>query len=90
MKTIQNVMDIKIEDLEFPVRCSNCMKNMGIKTLSELTSHSKAQFEKVRNMGKKSLDFIDEKLASLELTYSMDDRAWLSWGLKHIELIKSL
>ncbi len=90
MQTIKNVMDMNIEDMEFPVRCNNCMKNLGIKTLSQLTKHSKTQIEKSRNMGKKSIEIIDQKLASMGLFYEMDERAWLAWGLRHIELIKSL
>lgn len=90
MKTIKEVMDINVADFEFSVRCTNCMKKMGIKTLADLTKHSQEEIAKMRNMGRKSLEEIDNKLAELELYYKMDDRAWLQWGLQHIELIKAL
>ena len=90
MKTIKEVMDINVADFEFSVRCTNCMKKMGIKTLADLTKHSQEEIAKMRNMGRKSLEEIDNKLAELELYYKMDDRAWLQWGLQHIELIKVL
>lgn len=90
MKTIKEVMDINVADFEFSVRCTNCMKNMGIQTLADLTKHSQEEIARMRNMGRKSLEEIDNKLAELELSYKMDDRAWLQWGLQHIELIKGL
>lgn len=90
MKTIRNVMDINVGDFEFSVRCTNCMKNMGIQTLADLTRHSQEEIAKMRNMGKKSIEEINNKLADMELGYRMDDRAWLQWGLRHIDLIKAL
>lgn len=83
-------MNINIVDLEFSVRCTNCMKNMGIKTLADLTKQSQEEIAKTRNMGQKSLEEINNKLAEMGLSYQMNDRAWLQWGLKHIELIKSI
>lgn len=90
MKTIKEVMDINVVDFEFSVRCTNCMNRMGIKTLADLTKHSQEEISKMRNMGRKSLEEIDNKLAEMGLTYQMNDRAWLQWGLQHIELIKAL
>jgi len=63
---------------------------MGIKTLAELTSHSEEEISKMRNMGKKSLEEINKKLADLELSYKMDERSWALWGINHIQLIKAL
>ncbi len=90
MQTIKEVMNINIVDLEFSVRCTNCMKNMGIKTLADLTKQSQEEIAKTRNMGQKSLEEINNKLAEMGLSYQMNDRAWLQWGLQHIELIKSI
>lgn len=90
MRTIKNVMDIKVADFEFSVRSTNCMKNMGIETLADLTSHSQAEIAKMRNVGKKSIEEINSKLTRMGLTYDMDDKAWLQWGLHHIDLIKAL
>lgn len=90
MKTIKNVMDIKIADFEFSVRCSNCMRNMKIETLSDLTRHSQDELMKMRNMGNKSIQEITGKLSAMGLWFGMSDRDWVQWGLEHIELIKRL
>lgn len=90
MKTIKEVMDISVADFDFSVRCTNCMNRMGIKTLADLTKHSQEEIAKMRNMGRKSLEEINIKLAEMGLTYHMDNKAWLQWGLRHIELIKAL
>ena len=47
MKTIREVMDMPIENLEISVRCMNCLKNMNIKTLSQLTAKKEEDFYKV-------------------------------------------
>ena len=90
MKTIKEVMDIKVTDFEFSVRCTNCLRNMGIKTLADLTKHSQEEILKIRNFGQRSLKEVDNKLAEMELTYQMNNLDWLKWGLQHIELIKAL
>ena len=43
----------------------------------------------MRNIGKKSIDEIDGKLAEIGLWCQMTDRDWVNWGLAHIEWIKS-
>lgn len=90
MKTIRDVMNIRVNDFEFSVRCSNCMKRMGIDTLSQLTSISEKNLSNVKNMGKKSIDEISNKLNSLDLYYGMTDRDWARWGLSHLDLVKAL
>lgn len=90
MKTIKEVMDINVTDFEFSVRCINCLRNMGIKTLADLTKHSQEEILKIRNFGQRSLKEVDNKLAEMELTYEMNNLDWLKWGLQHIELIKAL
>ena len=54
MRTIRDVMNMDVRDLEFSVRCSNCMARMNIKKLSELTTMAKDDISKMRNIGKKS------------------------------------
>lgn len=90
MKTINEVMKSKIENLELSVRSSNCMKKAGINTLEDLTKIDIEQLKKIKNFGTKSFEEIKQKLATLELTFNMDDRAWATWGLAHLELIKNL
>lgn len=90
MRTIKEVMEMKISELDLSVRCMNCMSRMNIQTLGELTKKSEEDIAKMRNVGKKSLDELSGKLADMELCYDMTDMDWLAWGLHHIEFIKSL
>ena len=89
MRTIREVMNMDVRDLEFSVRCSNCMARMNIKKLSELTAMSKDEISKMRNIGKKSIDEMDGKLAEIGLWWQMTDLDWDSWGMRHIEWIKT-
>ncbi len=82
-------MDSKIDDYEFSVRCINCMKRLNIKTLAELTRYSLNDLLQVRNMGKKSIEEITKKISDIGLWFQMNDRDWLSWGVKNIEWIKT-
>lgn len=89
MKTIKDVMDSKIDDYEFSVRCINCMKRLKIKTLAELTRYSLNDLLQVKNNGKKSIEEITKKISDIGLWFQMNDRDWLSWGVKNIEWIKT-
>ncbi len=89
MKTIREVMDMPITNLEMSVRCCNCLKNMRIKKLCELTALSEEDFANVRNMGNKSLTLLKGLLESMGLCFSMTDRDWLQWGLMNKEWILS-
>ncbi|MEJ6949555.1 DNA-directed RNA polymerase subunit alpha [Natronospora cellulosivora (SeqCode)] len=62
------VLDTTIEELELSVRSSNCLKRAGINTVGELTSKTEDDLMKVRNLGKKSLVEIREKLVELGLS----------------------
>jgi DNA-directed RNA polymerase subunit alpha len=53
--------------LELSVRSSNCLKRAGINTVDELVSKTEDDLMKVRNLGKKSLQEIKDKLDELEL-----------------------
>ena len=61
--------NITIEDLDLSVRSYNCLKRAGISTVLELTEKSEDDMMKVKNLGKKSLKEIKEKLASLDLSF---------------------
>ena len=89
MRTIREVMEMDVKDLELPVRCNNCMARMNIHKLSELTAMSKEKFSSMRNIGRKSIEEIDARLAEIGLWWQMTERDWASWGLKHIEWIKT-
>jgi len=89
MRTIRDVMDLDVKNLDLSVRCSNCMSRMNIKKLSELTAISKESMFKIRNMGKKSIEELDRKLAEIGLWWEMNEQDWLTWGLSNIQWIKS-
>ena len=61
--------NITIEDLDLSVRSYNCLKRAGISTVLELTEKSEDDMMKVKNLGKKSLKEIKEKLVSLGLSF---------------------
>ena len=61
---------MSIEDLELSVRSFNCLKRAGISTVEDLANKSEADMMKVRNLGKKSLDEVTNKLHSLGLDFS--------------------
>lgn len=88
MRTIKEVMDLSVSNLDLSVRCTNCMRNMNISNLSELTAKSKEEIAGSRNVGKKSLEEIESKLSEFGLFWQMTDRDWLNWGVSHIEWIK--
>lgn len=58
-----------IEDLELSVRSYNCLKRAGITTVEELTQKTEDEMIHVRNLGKKSLKEVKEKIYSLGLTF---------------------
>lgn len=90
MKTINEVMRSKIENLELSVRSSNCMKKVGIRTLEDLTKFDVEKLKTIKSLGAKSFEEIKQKLSDLDLTFNMNDKAWVTWGLAHLQLIKTL
>lgn len=58
-----------IEELDLSVRSYNCLKRAGIQTVLELTDKSEDEMIKVKNLGKKSLKEIKEKLAAIGLSF---------------------
>lgn len=69
----EKVLEMPIEDLELSVRSYNCLKRAGITTVEDLTNKSETDMMKVRNLGKKSLDEVINKLHSLELDFLHED-----------------
>jgi len=61
------ILDTTIEELELSVRSSNCLKRAGINTVEELVDKTEDDLMKVRNLGKKSLQEIKDKLDELDL-----------------------
>lgn len=69
----EKILEMPIEELELSVRSYNCLKRAGITTVEDLANKSEADMMKVRNLGKKSLDEVINKLHSLELDFAKDD-----------------
>jgi DNA-directed RNA polymerase subunit alpha len=61
------ILEMQIEDLDLSVRSYNCLKRAGINTVQELTQKTEEDMMKVRNLGKKSLKEVKQKLEDLEL-----------------------
>lgn len=69
----EKVLEMSIEDLELSVRSFNCLKRASIATVEDLISRSESDMMKVRNLGKKSLDEVTEKLHSLGLDFAPEE-----------------
>ncbi|MCH3990530.1 MAG: DNA-directed RNA polymerase subunit alpha [Lactobacillus sp.] len=67
------VRKMTIEELDLSVRSYNCLKRAGINTLQELTDKSEADMMRVRNLGRKSLEEVKNKLADLGLSLRQED-----------------
>ncbi len=60
--------DARIEELDFSVRTYNCLKKANVLTIGELVTLSEADLMNIRNFGKKSLNEVKDKLASMNLS----------------------
>ena len=69
----EKVLEMSIEDLELSVRSFNCLKRAGISTVEDITNMTEAEMMKVRNLGKKSLDEVTNKLHSLGLDFASNE-----------------
>ncbi len=63
----EKVLEMTIEELDLSVRSYNCLKRAGINTVQELTERTIEDMMKVRNLGRKSLEEVEQKLAALGL-----------------------
>ncbi len=63
-------LDMTIEELDLSVRSYNCLKRAGINTVGELVKKTEEEMMKVRNLGKKSLEEVDQKLEELGFDFS--------------------
>ena len=70
----QKTLNMNIEDLDLSVRPLNCLKRAGILTVEDLVKRSEDDMLKVRNLGRKSLDEVIEKLRNMGLSlYNKDE-----------------
>ena len=66
-------LETSIDDLDFSVRAYNCLKRAGVNTLGDLTAKSELEMMKVRNLGKKSLKEVIDKVKDMGLKFREDD-----------------
>ena len=66
-------LETSIDDLDFSVRAYNCLKRAGVNTLGDLTSKSEVEMMKIRNLGKKSLKEVIDKIKDMGLRFREDD-----------------
>ena len=69
----EKVLEMPIEELELSVRSYNCLKRAGISTVEDLANKTEEDMMKVRNLGKKSLDEVINKLHSLGLDFAVEE-----------------
>uniref|UniRef100_A0A7C4JQQ6 DNA-directed RNA polymerase subunit alpha n=1 Tax=Thermodesulfobacterium geofontis TaxID=1295609 RepID=A0A7C4JQQ6_9BACT len=74
--TIENLLNMTIEELDLSGRAYNCLKNAGINYVGQLVQKTETELLKLRSFGKKSLDEIIEKLSKLNLRLGMTDIKW--------------
>lgn len=69
----EKVLEMTIEELDLSVRSFNCLKRAGINTVEELTQRTEEDMMKVRNLGKKSLEEVQQKLDALGLSLKVSE-----------------
>jgi len=67
------VLELTIEELDLSVRSFNCLKRANINTVEDLISKTEEEMMKVRNLGRKSLEEVINKLAMMGLSLASDD-----------------
>lgn len=70
---MEKMQEMTIEELDLSVRAYNCLKRANINTVAELVQKSEDDMMKVRNMGKKSLEEVQQKLATYGLSLRSSD-----------------
>ena len=66
----EKALEMNIDELELSVRSFNCLKRAGINTVQELTLKTEDEMIKIRNLGRKSLDEVKNKLAEMGLGFA--------------------
>ena len=73
VSTEPTALKLTIEELDLSVRSFNCLKRANINTVRDLISRTPEEMMKVRNMGKKSLDEVQNKLAMMGLSLATEE-----------------
>lgn len=71
--TMTKTLETPIEEVEFSVRAYNCLKRAGIHTVQDLVNKKEVEVTKIRNLGKKSLKEVLDKIKELGLDLRDDD-----------------
>lgn len=69
----EKMLDMTIEELDLSVRSYNCLKRAGINTVEDLTLRKEEEMMKVRNLGRKSLEEVCNKIKSLGFSFAPDE-----------------
>ena len=67
------VLEMTIEELDLSVRSFNCLKRANINTVADLVAKTQDEMIKVRNLGRKSLEEVEQKLAALGLALASEE-----------------
>lgn len=70
---VTKTLETPVEELDLSVRAYNCLKRAGLHTLQDLTNMSESEMMKIRNLGKKSLKEVIEKIKDMGLEFRQDD-----------------
>ena len=71
--TRDKVLDMTIEELDLSVRSFNCLKRANINTVADLISKTEDEMMKVRNLGRKSLEEVINKLSAMGLALAKEE-----------------
>ena len=70
---VNKVLELTIEELDLSVRSFNCLKRANINTVADLIARTEEDMMKVRNMGRKSLEEVQNKLSMMGLSLASED-----------------
>jgi len=71
----EKVLEMTIEELDLSVRSYNCLKRAGINTVEDLINKTEEDMMKVRNLGRKSLEEVVQKMDALGLSLTPSEEA---------------
>ncbi len=84
---LKKLLNMSVNEIELSVRAANCLNNANITSVGQLSMKTEAEMLKYRNFGKKSLNEIKEKLASLGLSLGMNiDQSLLEAPKEEVKL----
>ena len=84
---LKKLLNMSVNEIELSVRAANCLNNANITSVGQLAMKTEAEMLKYRNFGKKSLNEIKEKLASLGLSLGMNiDQSLLESPKEEVKL----